>query len=58
MPLSADWSAEDQSLVDEINAWMTKNFLKLNTDKTDLLLIGPPKCTSHLCIGKTDIAGS
>lgn len=43
--------------INKINILMTKNFLKLKTDKTDLLLVGPPKCTSSLNIDKINITG-
>ncbi len=29
--------------INDINAWMTSNFLKLQTDNTDLLLVGSAK---------------
>uniref|UniRef100_A0A8C2DRC9 Exosome complex component 10 n=1 Tax=Cyprinus carpio TaxID=7962 RepID=A0A8C2DRC9_CYPCA len=34
--------------INDVNAWMTSNFLKLNTDKTDLLLVGSPKNVAAL----------
>jgi len=43
--------------IDDINAWMTSNFLKLNTDKTDLLLIGAHRFTSCFCVDNVHIAG-
>jgi len=43
--------------IDDLNAWMTSNFLKLNTDKTDLLLIGSPRITPRFCVDNVHIAG-
>ncbi len=43
--------------INDINAWMTSNFLKLNTDKTDLLLFGSPKNVAPFCADNVNIAG-
>lgn len=40
--------------IEDINAWMTSNFLKLNTD---LLLVGSPQITSRFCVDNVNIAG-
>ncbi len=42
--------------INDINAWMTSNFLKLHTDKTDLL-VGSPKDAAHFCGNSVNIAG-
>ncbi len=34
--------------VKNIKDWMTNNFLLLNSDKTEILLIGPKNCTQNL----------
>ncbi|KAL0149802.1 hypothetical protein M9458_054850 [Cirrhinus mrigala] len=43
--------------IDDINAWMTSNFLKLNTDKTDVLLVGSPKNVAPFCTDTVNISG-
>ena len=39
---------ELESCIDEIRQWMRANFLQLNDDKTDVLLIGSPTILSRL----------
>lgn len=34
--------------VKDIKYWMTSHFLLLNSDKTEVLLIGPKTCTQNL----------
>ncbi len=34
--------------VQNFKAWMTNNFLLLNSDKTEILLIGPKNCTQNI----------
>ncbi|KAL0151291.1 hypothetical protein M9458_053482 [Cirrhinus mrigala] len=43
--------------IDDINAWMTSNLLKLNTDKTDVLLVGSPKNVAPFCTDTVNISG-
>ena len=37
-----------ESCLNDINKWMLANMLKLNRDKTDLLVIGPKHKSTHL----------
>ena len=56
-----DFSAQLQSLsqcIDHIRMWMCLNMLKLNDDKTDVLLIGSDNSLNHLSSVSVDVGNS
>lgn len=41
--------------LNEIQRWLNSNFVKLNIDKTDIVIIGTPTCTKYLLYITCDI---
>lgn len=46
-----------ETCISEVHRWMTTNRLKLNPDKTEVMLVGPPRLLAHINIPLISVAG-